>query len=70
VEVLEVCGDFRGRSNQFLERVKLTTADVLMFLDDDSIVPKGYDESIIEILKAKRVVGCAFGFKLDGKDFC
>jgi rSAM/selenodomain-associated transferase 2 len=40
--------------------------DVFLFLDADTLVPKGYDRSIQQVLADPRVVGGAFEFALDG----
>ncbi len=43
------------------------TGDVLLFLDADTLLPEGYDESIMRVLDDPRTVGGAFEFALDGK---
>ncbi len=42
------------------------TGDVLLFLDADTLVPDGYDESIQQAFRGPQVVGGAFEFALDG----
>jgi rSAM/selenodomain-associated transferase 2 len=42
------------------------TGDVFLFLDADTLVPRGYDRSIQQALADSRVVGGAFEFALDG----
>ena len=42
------------------------TGDVLLFLDADTLVPRGYDRAIRQVLRAPAVVGGAFEFALDG----
>jgi glycosyltransferase involved in cell wall biosynthesis len=44
------------------------TGDVLLFLDADTLVPRGYDRAIRQALRAPRVVGGAFEFALDGPE--
>jgi rSAM/selenodomain-associated transferase 2 len=46
-----------------------TTGDVLLFLDADSIVPRGYDVAIQKALRHPHTVGGAFEFALDGPEF-
>jgi len=43
--------------------------DVLLFLDADTILPHGYDESIMSALKDQGTVGGAFEFAMDGDAF-
>jgi glycosyltransferase involved in cell wall biosynthesis len=45
------------------------TGDVLLFLDADSIVPRGYDLAIEKALRDPYSVGGAFEFALDGPEF-
>ena len=45
------------------------TGDVLLFLDADSIVPRGYDRAIERALRDPHTVGGAFEFALDGPEF-
>lgn len=45
------------------------TGDVLVALDADSVLPKGYDAAIEQALRDRRVVGGAFEFGFDGKGF-
>jgi glycosyltransferase involved in cell wall biosynthesis len=42
------------------------TGDVLLSLDADTLVPRGYDRAIRQALRAPGVVGGAFEFALDG----
>ncbi|MGF1580897.1 MAG: TIGR04283 family arsenosugar biosynthesis glycosyltransferase [Gemmataceae bacterium] len=41
--------------------------DVLLFVDADTLVPRGYDQAIQQSLRSPRVVGGAFEFALDEK---
>ena len=43
--------------------------DVFLFLDADSVVPRGYDRAITRALHDPQVVGGAFEFALDGPSF-
>ena len=58
-----------GRAFALNEGVRAASGDLLMFLDADCLVPKGYDESILMTLADERVVGGAFEFTLDGPQF-
>jgi glycosyltransferase involved in cell wall biosynthesis len=42
------------------------TGDVFLFLDADTVVPRGYDRAIRQALADPHVVGGAFEFALDG----
>jgi len=42
------------------------TGDVLLFLDADTLVPRGYDRAIWQALRDPHVIGGAFEFALDG----
>jgi glycosyltransferase involved in cell wall biosynthesis len=42
--------------------------DVLLFLDADTTVPRGYDRAIRAALRDPQVVGGAFEFALDGRE--
>jgi len=43
--------------------------EILLFLDADTIVPKNYDQEIEKIFINKNIVGGAFEFTLDGRQF-
>ena len=45
------------------------TGDVLLFLDADTLVPRGYDKAICQAMRSPLVVGGAFEFALDGPQF-
>jgi glycosyltransferase involved in cell wall biosynthesis len=42
------------------------TGDVFLFLDADTLVPRGYDRAVGRAMRDPRVVGGAFEFLLDG----
>lgn len=44
------------------------SGDVLLFLDADTFVPRGYDRSVRGALRDPQVVGGAFEFALDGRE--
>jgi glycosyltransferase involved in cell wall biosynthesis len=44
------------------------TGDVLLSLDADTLVPRGYDRAIRQALRDPRIVGGAFEFALDGPE--
>ncbi len=58
-----------GKASILNEAAQSATGDVLLFLDADTIVPEGYDESIKYALTNADVVGGAFEFSLDGPEF-
>jgi glycosyltransferase involved in cell wall biosynthesis len=45
------------------------SGDVLLFLDADSLVPRGYDAAMVRALGDPRVIGGAFEFALDGREW-
>ncbi len=45
------------------------TGDVFFFLDADTVVPRAYDRAIEQALRDPQVVGGAFEFALDGREF-
>ena len=45
------------------------SGDVLLFLDPDTLLPEGYDESIMRALADPGTAGGAFEFALDGRGF-
>lgn len=58
-----------GRAYVLNEAAQSATGDVFLFLDADTLVPQGYDESIERALTNPNVVGGAFEFSLDGQEF-
>ena len=58
-----------GKASVLNEAAQLVTGDVLLFLDADTLVPSGYDESIECSLTNADVIGGAFEFALDGSEF-
>jgi len=45
------------------------SGEVLLFLDADTVVPKNYDKEIENVFINKNIVGGAFEFALDGRQF-
>lgn len=58
-----------GRAYVLNEAAQSATGDVFLFLDADTLVPQGYDESMERVLTNPNVVGGAFEFCLDGEEF-
>ena len=58
-----------GRAYVLNEAAESATGDVFLFLDADTLVPQGYDESMERALTNPNVVGGAFEFCLDGEEF-
>ncbi len=69
VRVIECPDATPGRASPLNTGARESSADVLLFLDADSIVPMGYDAHIFETLADKAIVAGAFEFKLDGPEF-
>lgn len=60
---------FTGRAAVLNRGADLATGDVFLFLDADTLPPKGYDEDIRRAIYDKGAVGGAFEFALDGSGF-
>jgi rSAM/selenodomain-associated transferase 2 len=58
-----------GRASALNQGAASAAGDVLMFLDADTLLPKGYDDSLEKALMNFGVVGGAFEFALDGEEF-
>jgi len=58
-----------GRAYVLNEAAQSATGDVFLFLDADTLVPQGYDDSIERALTNPNFVGGAFEFSLDGQEF-
>ncbi len=69
VKLVKSKGTFAGRAYVLNQAVEFASGDVLLFLDADTLVPQGYDESIEKALSNPNVVGGAFEFALDGEEF-
>lgn len=69
LKLVECVNPLPGRASAINQGAVSATGDVLMFLDADTQVPEGYDESLEEVLMNSGVVGGAFEFKLDGEEF-
>jgi glycosyltransferase involved in cell wall biosynthesis len=57
-----------SRAAALNEGAAVASGDVLLFLDADSTVPRGYDRAIETALRDPHVVGGAFEFALDGPE--
>ena len=58
-----------GRAETLNFGAQNANGDVLLFLDADSILPQGYDNLIKTALGNDDVIGGAFEFALEGKEF-
>ena len=58
-----------GRASAINQGATSAIGDVLLFLDADTSLPKGYDLALEEVLMSYGVVGGAFEFTLDGEEF-
>ncbi len=59
----------KGRAFLLNRGAEFASGTAILFLDADSIVPKGYDEDILHCLASDGNVGGAFEFTLVGKQF-
>ena len=57
VKLVKSKGTFAGRAYVLNQAVEFASGDVLLFLDADTLVPQGYDESIENALSNPNVVG-------------
>ena len=69
VRLIDSKTDQLGKSYALNQASSFASGDVMMFLDADSIVPEGYDWLILNSFKNPEVVGGAFEFSLDGREF-
>jgi glycosyltransferase involved in cell wall biosynthesis len=46
-----------------------SSGEILLFLDADTVVPKDYDKEIENVFINRNIVGGAFEFALDGREF-
>jgi rSAM/selenodomain-associated transferase 2 len=69
IRVIEQAPPLASRAAALNAGAARATGDVLLFLDADSLVPRGYDRVIERALRKPRAVGGAFEFALDGPEF-
>ena len=69
VKIIKSKSNIAGRAYVLNEAATHATGDIYMFLDADTIVPHGYDQSINDALSLPKVIGGAFEFALDGQEF-
>ncbi|MCH7927717.1 MAG: glycosyltransferase family 2 protein [Candidatus Dadabacteria bacterium] len=58
-----------GKWEALNKGAEISSGEVLLFLDADTIVPKDYDKEIEKVFMNKNIVGGAFEFTLDGREF-
>jgi len=58
-----------GKWEALNKGAEISSGEILLFLDADTIVPKNYDKEIENVLTNKNIVGGAFEFTLDGRQF-
>jgi rSAM/selenodomain-associated transferase 2 len=59
----------KGRANQMNEGIKYSTANILLFLHADTLLPSNAIEEIIVILKDTRIVAGAFDLSFDSNKY-
>lgn len=64
--LIEIRPEIAGRSQALNAGAGISTGDVYLFLDADTIVPEGYDFEIKAALANADIVGGAFEFALEG----
>jgi rSAM/selenodomain-associated transferase 2 len=69
VNLIEIRPEVAGRSQALNRGASISTGDVYLFLDADTILPEGYDKEIKTVLDSQDIAGGAFEFALDGKGF-
>lgn len=58
-----------GKWEALNKGAEISCGEVLLFLDADTVVPKDYDKEIENVFINKNIVGGAFEFTLDGREF-
>jgi glycosyltransferase involved in cell wall biosynthesis len=58
-----------GKWEALNKGAEISCGEVLLFLDADTVVPKDYDKEIENVFTDKNIVGGAFEFTLDGRQF-
>ncbi|TDI96617.1 MAG: glycosyltransferase [Deltaproteobacteria bacterium] len=58
-----------GRWEALNKGAESSCGEILLFLDADTVVPKDYDKEIEKVFINKNIVGGAFEFTLDGRQF-
>ncbi len=69
VKLVEIKPDIPGRSQALNTGAGVSTGDVYLFLDADTILPEGYDAAIKTVLQNQNIAGGAFEFSLEGNEF-
>jgi rSAM/selenodomain-associated transferase 2 len=69
VKLIEIRPEIAGRAQALNAGASISTGDVYLFLDADTILPEGYDAAIKTVLENHDIAGGAFEFALDGKGF-
>ncbi|NIP38607.1 MAG: glycosyltransferase family 2 protein [Candidatus Dadabacteria bacterium] len=68
-QVIELSPKSSGKSEVLNTGAEASGGEVLLFLDADTILPKDYDKDIETALSDKTIIGGAFEFTLNGKEF-
>jgi len=58
-----------GKWEALNKGAEISCGEILLFLDADTVVPKDYDKEIENVFMNKNIVGGAFEFTLDGRQF-
>ena len=58
-----------GKWEALNKGAEISSGEILLFLDADTVVPKEYDKEIEMVFMNKNIVGGAFEFTLDGRQF-
>jgi rSAM/selenodomain-associated transferase 2 len=69
VKLIEISPDIAGRAGALNKGASISTGDVYLFLDADTILPEGYDAAIKAVMENLDIAGGAFEFALNGKGF-
>lgn len=56
-----------GRANQMNTGAKVATAEILLFLHADTLLPFNYTSIIDQVLNKKNIIAGAFNLKIDGE---
>ncbi len=58
-----------GKWEALNKGAEISSGEILLFLDADTVVPKDYDKEIENAFMNRNIVGGAFEFTLDGRQF-
>jgi len=61
--------DKQGRGHSLLEGLKIASGEIILILHDDTLLPKGWDQHIIDTMENPSITGGAFSLKFNMKNW-